>query len=448
MKTFVIITGCFLLSLLPKTGFGGHVPWYYVNGANGNDNNTCTEASQPCRTIKAALEKAHGHALIKIAQGIYEYEEEDCMRIAANQHITFEGGWNSTFTSHTCKAGGTTIIAGNYDGFGTNFLEIYLRDNGDSATMDIQCLTLQPAATSGYPTVISIITDQGATAQLNMDHVRVTGFIGNPVVRLVAQNNNASTTATVTRTRFDHNHPWGNLFELASQSDSTAQLTLNKVWMDNNSISLPYAALNAESSSSSTTRTSITNSILAANDVGIMLDSTDQSSNSITVSNCTFTDNPRFEMKFIARNTSTISMTVTNSILKNNYPWWSDLLLHSEDSAKITFNANYSILGDHEIEELETSTITFISNNEVHGDPLLDSTYHLKKRSAAIDAGICGTYTLPPNSFYLPLAPLDDIDGDKRPSNDGELFGCDIGADEFKTFSWPIFMPAITGMNN
>ncbi len=444
MKTFVMIIGCFFLSLLPKTGFGGHVPWYYVNGATGDDNNTCTEASQPCRTIKAALEKVHhGRALIKIAQGIYE---EEHMYIPANKHITFEGGWNSAFTSHICKAGGTTIIAGNYQSFGSDFLEIYLYETGDSATMDIQCLTLQPAATSGYPKVISIITDQGATAQLNMDHARVTGFTGDPVVGLVAQNNNASTTATVTRTRFDHNQPSGHLLEIKSLSDSTAELTLNKVWMNNNRILPHFAAIATVSTSSGTTRTSIVNSILAANDSeGICIRSANQSTNTITLSNSTLTDNLWHEIHLQALHTSTISMTVTNSILKNNDPRWSDLLLHSEDSAKITFNAGYSILGDHEIEELETSTITFISNNEVHGDPLLDSTYHLKKGSPAIDAGICGIYTLPPNSFYLPLAPLDDIDGDKRPSNDGKLFGCDIGADEFKPFFWPMFLPAITG---
>ena len=434
MKTFVMIIGCFFLSLLPKAGSGGHVPWYYVNGANGNDNNTCTEASQPCRTIKAALEKAHGHALIKIAQGIYE---EEHMYIPANKHITFEGGWNSAFTSHICKAGGTTIIAGNYQGFGSAFLTIYLHDNGDSATMDIQCLTLQPATTSGYPKVISIITDQGATAHLNMDHARVTGFTGDPVVVL-----NGWINAMIMATRFDNNRPTGYLLNM--RSGSTAELTLNKVWMNNNRILPHFSALAIVSTSSGTTRTSIVNSIIAANDnEGIYISSADQSTNTITLSNVTLTDNLWHEIHLRALHTSTISMTVTNSILKNTDRWWSDIFLHSEDSAKISFNADYSILGVHEIEQLESSTITFISNNEVHGDTLLDSTYHLKKRSAAIDAAICGIYSLPPNSFYIPLAPLDDIDGDKRPSNDGKLFGCDIGADEFKPFSWPMFLPAI-----
>ena len=442
MKPFAMITGCLFLSLLlPNTGFGGHIPWYYVNGANGNDNNTCTEASQPCKTIKAALEKvSHGAALIKIAQGIYE---EQGMDISANQHITFEGGWNNTFTSHTCKAGGTTIIAGDYQGFGSAFLTIYLHDNGDSATMDIQCLTLQPAATSGYPKVISIITSQGATAQLNMDHARVTGFTGDPVVALTAQTNNASTTATVTRTTFDKNRATGAVISLSADTGSTAELNINKVWLKNNINTSYYDSLAIGSRNSGVTKTSITNSVLAANDGGIMLHSRDQSSNSITVSNCTFTDNPRFEMKFIAWNTSTISMTVTNSILKNNDPRWSDLLLHARDMAKITFNADYSILGAHEIEELDTSTITFTSNDEVHGDPLLNSTYHLQKGSPAIDAGICGEWiNIWGHYYYDRIAPVDDIDGDKRPG-DWTLVGCDIGADEFKPFPWPMFLPAI-----
>ena len=44
MKPFAMVTGCYFLSLLlPNTGFG-HIPWYSVNRANGNDNSGCTQA--------------------------------------------------------------------------------------------------------------------------------------------------------------------------------------------------------------------------------------------------------------------------------------------------------------------------------------------------------------------------------------------------------------------
>ncbi len=79
------------------------------------------------------------------------------------------------------------------------------------------------------------------------------------------------------------------------------------------------------------------------------------------------------------------------------------------------------------------------SGNILAADARLSGNGHLRTASPAIDTGICGEQ---PGLYYSRIAPYADIDGDKRPGQ-GKLFGCDIGADEYKKFPWPMFLPAI-----
>ncbi len=72
---------------------------------------------------------------------------------------------------------------------------------------------------------------------------------------------------------------------------------------------------------------------------------------------------------------------------------------------------------------------------------MLDNRFHLRQGSPAIDAGICGYWDTSLHQYHR-VAPYDDIDGDKRPGNNA-IYGCDIGADEYKAFPWPMFLPAI-----
>jgi hypothetical protein len=69
-------------------------------------------------------------------------------------------------------------------------------------------------------------------------------------------------------------------------------------------------------------------------------------------------------------------------------------------------------------------TPTFVAVNPLSGDPMLDSTYHLRAGSDAIDAGVDAGVTT-------------DIDGDSRPY----YVGFDIGADEFTTSK--IYLPLV-----
>ena len=79
--------------------------------------------------------------------------------------------------------------------------------------------------------------------------------------------------------------------------------------------------------------------------------------------------------------------------------------------------------------------------NNITLDPGITATGHISRTSPAIDAGVCGLHK---GNHYLRFAPYDDMDGDKRPG-DEQVYGCDIGADEYKPFPWPMFLPAIVG---
>jgi hypothetical protein len=68
---------------------------------------------------------------------------------------------------------------------------------------------------------------------------------------------------------------------------------------------------------------------------------------------------------------------------------------------------------------------TFEAVNPLSGDARLDSSYHLRPRSDAIDAGVDAGVTV-------------DIDGDSRPYHDG----FDIGADEFTTYH--VYLPLVS----
>ncbi len=98
------------------------------------------------------------------------------------------------------------------------------------------------------------------------------------------------------------------------------------------------------------------------------------------------------------------------------------------------------MLGEYAVQH---GTPSYISTNEVNGDPGLDSTYHLTSGFAAKDAGLCGYLTGSGPFQYHRVAPDEDIDGDPRPGW-GKLTGCDIGADEYR-FPWILFNPATRG---
>jgi len=159
--------------------------------------------------------------------------------------------------------------------------------------------------------------------------------------------------------------------------------------------------------------------------------------NNSTLQDNTMQDNKtKINLAFSAFDHATITAKLHNIILNRS----THDAIHFRTSGSnphITFTADYSILGGHDI---NGNNISYTSSHEVHGDPLLDSRFHLRPGSPAIDAGICGYWDQ--SLSYHRIAPDDDIDGDKRPGL-GTYLGCDIGADEYKAFPWPMFLPAI-----
>jgi hypothetical protein len=107
-----------------------------------------------------------------------------------------------------------------------------------------------------------------------------------------------------------------------------------------------------------------------------------------------------------------VALDLVNTILwGNTAPLGGDLLVKGSGTA--TVNADHSDVGDV---AMVSGTYNDLGGS-IDADPLLLSRLnpHLRATSPAIDAGTCVG------------APIDDIDGDPRPSG----ATCDIGADEF-----------------
>ncbi len=441
-----ILYTLFMFLLLQQTGFADVPINYYVSPGGVDANNTCTNSAVPCRSIKTALKQVtHTKSFINIARGAYT---ETGMEILPGQNVTFVGGWISDFSEQTCNPAGTTIIAGNKENRDELFW-INNQDNGQPADLTIKCLSLKKLSSDYIKSAVDIYAGSGGESNLTMDHTRITGFPDYAIDTYAVGNGKISTV--INYTTINHNgSKYDTMYIGASDGENTLHMDHVSI-IQNGTAQNNRHILAINSFSSGTIKAFLRNTILAENQTGNASPFQVETQNTSTISlasiNNTITDNFNsrwrgYGFSALAFNTSHLMLTFKNTILYGNHGSAQDKELYFQqegNGSSLNFTADYCMLGSHSI----SGSVSYSSTNEVHGDPLLNSTYHLKKGSAAIDAGICGIYTLPPNSFYIPLAPLDDIDGDKRPSNDGKLFGCDIGADEFKTFSWPMFLPAI-----
>jgi hypothetical protein len=433
----LLVLPLYLVLLLPGTGIGDQPVPLYVSTGGTDAGNTCQQADHPCRTIAEAMTKvSHGAPyIIKTALGTFELQ--GTLHIPSQSDVTVEGGWNASFTRHSCTPAGTDLITGQH-GAGVPAFQVYSTNSTEKRALTLRCLTIQPSNHYAFSNAVIIVAND-APATLAMHHVRMIGFSTGPIVALYAQPK-ASITATLDDTLFDHNHLSNNIIVIRSDEDSSVECTLDRVQLVNNNLQSDKSALYTQSNKTGAIATTVRNSIIAANTGGAIAGySFKDSQNSLRMINSTITDNPRYELKISAANASTASTSLINSIVTDSYASWKDLQIAQHDTAVASLTATYCILGEHE----ETGGATYSSSNGVHGDPLLSATYHLDKGSVAIDAGQCGFYRIIPVLKYIRVAPYDDIDDDRRPG-DQALWGCDIGADEFKVFSWPMFLPAIT----
>ncbi len=297
---------------------------------------------------------------------------------------------------------------------------------------------------------MDIYAGSGGESNLTMDHTWITGFPDYAIYTYAFNNGKISTV--INHATINHNgSKYDTMYIGASDGENTLHMDHVAI-IQNGTAQNNRHILAINSFSSGTINAFLNNTILADNQTGhespFQIESQGTSHISLTSKNNTITDNLSSSMSgygfsALAFEKSHLMLTFKNTILYGNHGSAQDeeLYFQQSETATLTFSADYSILGTHNI----LGSVSYSSTHEIHGDPLLNSTYHLQKGSPAIDAGLCGEW-INNGWFYLykRIAPDDDIDGDNRPGF-GKIFGCDIGADEFKPFPWPMFLPAITG---
>ena len=428
----------FIFLFLQQTVFADTPINYYVS-PDGDDSNSCTEASHPCRTIKAAVDKAVPVASINIAKGIYE--EEPMM--VNNEKTYFEGGWNRDFSRQTCSPTGTVMETGHSTPY-PGFLNYDGNSLSDHVEISLHCLTLAETTAGNIDKAINIIIGNKIVL-IDFDHVHVYGFKNNALY--AESRDGGKISATLTHSTFDNNPAQDGVLCLVPKTGGMIKLNIDHVLITNNGTNTGRNnVVRINSSGTGKMTTSIQNSIIAGNqvnDIAAIDILTLYDSNSVfTMINTTVVNNSSVALAVSAYDNSHNNSSLQNNILLLHTPSDDAIYLYQNDQSWITLNSNYSIVGNHR-EFGDHSHLSYHSSHEIHEDPLLNTAYHLKKGSPAIDAGICGTWTNNGGILtYERIAPLDDIDGDKRPGF-GKFLGCDIGADEFKPFSWPMFMPAI-----
>jgi len=433
MKTFpAIICICSIL-LLPALSLSAD---FYVNGATGNDNNSCNHADVPCKTIKAALHKTGpGNHTIRVTKGTYI---EDSMWIWSNRFITIKGGYDNDFTPRTCYQP-ETIIKTATNGSRPELFRLASAGDGTQLSLTLDCLHLQYNQNSDIKTAIYTHINDKAEAWFNMRNSRISDFPDTSPVYFFSDHQ-GRLHVLITRSTILRNQraaTTNGLFtiEIYSWNEASLDILFNKVLITDN-CNIYTNPLLISSYNRGAAIASMENTIISGNHSNsfvIRVSSQQKGSMNLSLTNDTITSAIAESLQAAALDDAGIIVNLANTILSS--PTASSINLTADITSQLTFNSDYSILGAPDI----SPPVTYHSTHEVHGDPLLDSRFHLRQGSPEINAGICGYWD---QSGYHRIAPDDDIDGDKRPGL-GTYIGCDIGADEYKAFPWPMFLPAI-----
>jgi len=426
---------------------------YYVNVTIGNDKPTCGQKNTPCKSIKQAVQlKQDGEAIIKVAAGTYIEDEIAIIdSSAAPNHVTIEGGWNTDFTSNSGIREQTRILTGNKSSSWDTLFHAWASGGANQPiSLTLKCLTIKYEPTGGITQAIYLRAQSSGVAELTLDNVHITGFfVLSDTVITVFNNGSNNVSLNILHSLIDHNSGYNisayNIIYIIASNTGDMNLTIKKSSiLDNGNTHNSHIGLFIDSRNGATIDTTLENTIIAGNiskydASGVLIQADDTSKQTVTFVNSTITENTCANggcgLNIVGYNSSQVHSSMRNTILYNNHSANApdDLYLVENDSAVVSFSGNYNILGDY----ATYGSPEYTSNNEINTDPELDSRYHLKKGSPAIDAGICGINPF----YYIRLAPYEDIDDDKRPGYKQE--GCDIGADEYRAFAWPIFLPAI-----
>ena len=109
---------------------------YYVNIATGNNSNSCTSITAPCRNIQEAVNKASTGAVIYVVSGRYLFSTNSTPNVVIiDKNLKLSGGWNSDFSSQN---GASTIDGANVNNgilaiSGTVVVENFIVENSTSS---------------------------------------------------------------------------------------------------------------------------------------------------------------------------------------------------------------------------------------------------------------------------------------------------------------------------
>ena len=441
--TLTLLAGL-VLCVVSSSQADDYTPYYVATG--GNDNNSCTQPDQPCKSVKAAVyyKTGAGKSRIHIARGTYA--ESSAINITTGKNIIFSGGWSSDFAGQQCQPGNTIITPAGSPSNALLFLS-NIDGAGQEATVDLRCLTLDGNGVANSR-AINAKAKNGAVLTVNINQVVVTGCTG-PVLSFSTYDSASSGMVTMHDSTVANNPGNSGYFPLIlyvrAEDSSSLDLELDRVRFVNNGVVQTSHELYGQVYGSSRLDIQATNCLFShpypTHHAVIRTLSMDNGTLNLSLLNSTATTRSTSNTYILqagASNTSSSTLGLTNTLLTGATGSGWTTVIYQYDSATMDVSATYSILGMHNINADDQNKVTWASTHEVYGDPRLDTSGHLHNGSPAIDAGICGFKGI----TYHRIAPYEDMDGDKRPGY-GKLLGCDIGADEFHAFPWPAFLPAI-----
>jgi len=431
----------------------------YVNHVTGTDTPSCGQlAAQPCQTVQHTVSNIQdGQVTVKISKGSYTegFIHFPTLSNLSSTEIILEGGWDSDFSSQTCDASRTVILTGlNTSSYDALFVLTVSGEDRVEA-VSIRCLTIKKSETGTSEGGILGSAHSQGEADFTLADVEIRNFTGS-AVEIQSYDNSSLSVITLEQVLFKAN-VGNSVFDVSAADYAQTNIVIRKCrFVNNGTENSSTHAISLGTYRQGKLDALLENSIVAANQsdmttAGIYVDSRDYlSKTKFVLLNSTITGNVTQSytagMFLDSYDSGEIEVSLKNTILQGNQnilgndPHHSDLLLNTVAPSILNFSADYNVLGGH---SLNGSPTSYESTNEINSSPYLDNSCHLKVFSPAINSGQCGYRLVPPFNTYIRVAPYDDIDQNVRPG-DGELFGCDIGADEYKPFPWPLFLPAFT----
>jgi hypothetical protein len=440
-----------------------HAADRFVSTRGSDAGNDCLGSASPCASIMHAVGQAASGDTIKVAQGLYR----EAVSLDASVALTLSGSWRPDFSAQAPEKSrsriqslsgpavdvftgvGPVTIDLTVDGFkviGLPAVRVNAGLNGAATLVLRRCFLRHGFAgmqTGGQRVGVTLFASANGSLNVSLVDSIVRAQDGGVDAQVTETGvfRLELTRSTVRQSKGQGFHPFG--IGLFSSLNAVTDLVLTDSVITNNDVGVSArvqndSVLNIESTRStlSLNRNGPAIDVLAGSSVPLTLTLTNSAllgnsapaggamdirtfsfagSVSATLSNTTVSGNTAATEGggiLIDAPVGSVALDLVNTILwGNTAPLGGDLLVKGSGTA--TVNADHSDVGDV---AMVSGTYNDLGGS-IDADPLLLSRLnpHLRATSPAIDAGTCVG------------APIDDIDGDPRPSG----ATCDIGADEF-----------------